>query len=52
VPRRTPVKINAGLADPKLKSWFADLGAAVFSGSPTDFGNGTYAAKDRRESNQ
>ena len=30
--------INAGLADPKLKSRFADLGATVFIGSPADFG--------------
>jgi tripartite-type tricarboxylate transporter receptor subunit TctC len=46
VPRNTPVviidklneEINAGLADPKLKARFADLGATVFSGSPADFG--------------
>jgi tripartite-type tricarboxylate transporter receptor subunit TctC len=30
--------INAGLADPKLKARFADLGSTVFSGSPADFG--------------
>jgi tripartite-type tricarboxylate transporter receptor subunit TctC len=45
-PRNTPVaiidklnkEINAGLADPKLKARFADLGATVFAGSPADFG--------------
>ena len=45
-PRNTPTEIieklntdiNAGLADPKLKARFADLGATVFVGSPTDFG--------------
>jgi tripartite-type tricarboxylate transporter receptor subunit TctC len=45
-PRNTPVEIidiinkqvNLGLADPKLKSRFADLGTAVFPGSPADFG--------------
>jgi tripartite-type tricarboxylate transporter receptor subunit TctC len=31
-------EINFGLADPKMKARFADLGAAVLSGSPTDFG--------------
>ena len=31
-------KINAGLADPKLKARFADLGATVFVVSPADFG--------------
>ena len=44
-PRKTPVEIvdrlnqeiNAGLADPKLKARFADIGAAVFVGSPSDF---------------
>jgi tripartite-type tricarboxylate transporter receptor subunit TctC len=30
--------IDAGLADPKLKARFADLGAAVFSSSPAEFG--------------
>ena len=30
--------INVGLADPKLKARFADLGATVFGGSPADFG--------------
>jgi tripartite-type tricarboxylate transporter receptor subunit TctC len=45
-PRNTPSEIidrlnkeiNAGLADPKLKARFADLGATVLSGSPADFG--------------
>ena len=44
-PRKTPVEIvdklnkeiNAGLADPKIKARFADLGGAPFSGSPADF---------------
>jgi tripartite-type tricarboxylate transporter receptor subunit TctC len=31
-------EINAGLADPRLKTRFADLGASVFPGSPADFG--------------
>jgi len=31
-------EINAGLADPKLKARFADLGAAVMPGMPADFG--------------
>ena len=31
-------EINAGLADPKLKARFADLGATVSVGSPADFG--------------
>jgi tripartite-type tricarboxylate transporter receptor subunit TctC len=45
-PKNTPTEvidklnreINAGLADPKLKARFADLGAAVFPGSSSDFG--------------
>jgi tripartite-type tricarboxylate transporter receptor subunit TctC len=45
-PRNTPaeivgklnIEINAGLVDPELKARFADLGAAMFAGSPTDFG--------------
>jgi tripartite-type tricarboxylate transporter receptor subunit TctC len=45
-PKKTPAEIvdrlnneiNAGLADPKLKARFTDLGAAVFSGSPSDCG--------------
>ncbi|HEX9468823.1 MAG TPA: tripartite tricarboxylate transporter substrate-binding protein, partial [Bradyrhizobium sp.] len=44
-PRKTPVEIvdrlnqeiNVGLADAKLKARLADLGAAVFVGSPSDF---------------
>jgi tripartite-type tricarboxylate transporter receptor subunit TctC len=44
-PKATPAEIvdklnqeiNAGLADPKLKARFAELGAAVFPGSPADF---------------
>ena len=44
-PRKTPVEIierlnreiNAGLAHRKLKARLADLGAAVFIGSPSDF---------------
>ena len=31
-------EINAGLADPKLKARFADLGGMVLPGSPEDFG--------------
>jgi tripartite-type tricarboxylate transporter receptor subunit TctC len=46
VPKNTPVQIidklneaiNAGLADPKLKARFADLGGTVMMGSPADFG--------------
>jgi tripartite-type tricarboxylate transporter receptor subunit TctC len=30
-------EINAGLADPKIKARYAELGATVFAGSPTDF---------------
>jgi tripartite-type tricarboxylate transporter receptor subunit TctC len=45
VPRNTPAaiidklnkEINAGLAGPKIKARFADLGAAVVMGSPADF---------------
>jgi tripartite-type tricarboxylate transporter receptor subunit TctC len=45
-PKGTPAEIvdtlnravNAGLADPKLKARFADLGATVLAGSPADFG--------------
>jgi len=45
-PKNTPVEIvdklnreiNAGLADPKMKAQFADLGATVLPGSPADFG--------------
>jgi tripartite-type tricarboxylate transporter receptor subunit TctC len=46
VPRNTPAEIinvlnkeiNAGLADPKLKARFADLGGTVLPGSPAEFG--------------
>jgi tripartite-type tricarboxylate transporter receptor subunit TctC len=31
-------EINAALADPKIKAQFADLGATVLVGSPSDFG--------------
>jgi tripartite-type tricarboxylate transporter receptor subunit TctC len=31
--------INAGLADPKLRSHLMDLSAAVLPGSPADFGH-------------
>src|SRR5215510_10424245 len=31
-------EINAGLADPKLKARFADLGGMTLAGSPEDFG--------------
>jgi tripartite-type tricarboxylate transporter receptor subunit TctC len=45
-PRNTPAaiidklnsEINAGLADPKLKARFADLGGVTIGGSPADFG--------------
>jgi tripartite-type tricarboxylate transporter receptor subunit TctC len=45
-PRNTPTtiienlnkEINAGLAQPKVKARFAELGAEVFPGSPVDFG--------------
>ena len=30
-------EINAGLADPKIKTRLADLGGPPFAGSPTDF---------------
>jgi tripartite-type tricarboxylate transporter receptor subunit TctC len=51
-PRNTPAdivdklnkEINAGLADPKLKARFADLGATVFPVSPADFG--TFMAEE------
>jgi len=45
-PKNTPAEIverlnkeiNAGLADPKIKSRLADLGATAFAGSSADFG--------------
>jgi tripartite-type tricarboxylate transporter receptor subunit TctC len=51
-PRNTPAEIvdllnkeiNAGLAEPKLKARFADLGATVFPVSPSDFG--TFMAEE------
>ena len=44
-PKNTPIEIvdqlnkeiNAGLADPKIKSGLADLGGGAFSSSPADF---------------
>jgi len=44
-PKNTPVgiidslnrEVNAGLADPKIKSWLVDQGGVSFSGSPADF---------------
>src|SRR5262245_21972640 len=46
VPKKTPTEIvdklnkeiNAALADPNMNKRLADLGCAVFAGSPTDFG--------------
>jgi tripartite-type tricarboxylate transporter receptor subunit TctC len=51
-PKNTPAEIidklnreiNAGLADPKLKGRFADIGATVFPGSPTEFCRGRSAS--------
>ena len=45
-PKATPIEIvdklnkeiNAGLADPKIKTRFADVGCDVLALSPTDFG--------------
>jgi tripartite-type tricarboxylate transporter receptor subunit TctC len=45
-PKNTPAEIvdklnreiNAGLADPRMKARFADLGGEVLAGSPVDFG--------------
>jgi tripartite-type tricarboxylate transporter receptor subunit TctC len=31
-------RLNAGLADPKIKARLADLGGTVLAGSPADFG--------------
>jgi tripartite-type tricarboxylate transporter receptor subunit TctC len=36
--KRSTKRINAGLADPKVKARFAELGTAVFAGTPGDFG--------------
>jgi tripartite-type tricarboxylate transporter receptor subunit TctC len=46
VPKNTPAEIverlnkeiNAGLADPKIKARYAELGSTVLMGSPSDFG--------------
>jgi tripartite-type tricarboxylate transporter receptor subunit TctC len=32
-------EVNAGLADPKIKTRLADLGGTLLAGSPADFGN-------------
>jgi tripartite-type tricarboxylate transporter receptor subunit TctC len=40
-------EINAGLADPKLKARFADLGAETFPNSPADFGKFIAAYTDK-----
>ena len=45
-PKNTPTEIveklnqetNTGLADPKIKARFSDLGGTVFAGSPAEFG--------------
>ena len=45
VPKNTPMEIidrlnkevNAGLSNPKIKSWLVDAGGVPFSGSPADF---------------
>ena len=45
-PKNTPIEIidklnkeiNAGLADPKIKTRLADLGGTLLAGSPADFG--------------
>jgi tripartite-type tricarboxylate transporter receptor subunit TctC len=45
-PKNTPVEIitrlnreiNAGLADPNMKAKYANIGGAVYPGSPSDFG--------------
>src|SRR5262245_15009564 len=36
--RQLNIEINAGLADPKLKARFADLGSTPFPGTPADLG--------------
>jgi tripartite-type tricarboxylate transporter receptor subunit TctC len=35
---RLNMEINAALADPRMKTRFADLGGTVLPGSPADFG--------------
>jgi len=55
VPKNTPPEIidklnkeiNAGLADPKLKARFADLGSTVFPTSPAEFGKFIAAETDK-----
>ena len=37
--RRLNAEVNAGLTDPKLRARFSDLGGAVLSGSPAEFGS-------------
>jgi tripartite-type tricarboxylate transporter receptor subunit TctC len=45
-PRHTPAEIvdrlnkeiNAGLADPKIRTRLADLGGGIFTSSPAEFG--------------
>ena len=37
-PSETVARYAPGLADPKLKARFADLGGTVLPGSPADFG--------------
>jgi len=37
IARKLNAEINAGLADPKLKARFAELGGAVLPGSPAEF---------------
>jgi len=45
-PKNTPAdvidrlnkELNAALADPKIKTWLADLGSTILPGSPADFG--------------
>ena len=36
--KRLNKEVNAGLADPKIKARFADLGGTPLVGSPADFG--------------
>jgi tripartite-type tricarboxylate transporter receptor subunit TctC len=36
--RRLNAEINAGLADPKMKARFTELGGAVLPGTPVAFG--------------
>jgi tripartite-type tricarboxylate transporter receptor subunit TctC len=41
-------EINAGLADPKIRTRLADLGATVFTGSPDDFGRHVVEETEKR----